>query len=180
MKVYPTLEQAKELAATGNYGVIPVSTEIFADSTTTVEVLRRLKKVSRHVYLLKSAEADRRWGRYSFLGYDPVLELTGYNGEVTLTTALMEQKLTGNPREYIRHVLQEKQSPRLEGMPPFTGGLVGYFSCDYIKYSEPTLKLDAEDADGFKDVDLMLPSCSGNDRQRKGIKAAGAFYTAVQ
>lgn len=156
MKVYPTLEQTKELAARGNYGVIPVSTEIFADSTTTVEVLRRLKKVSRHVYLLESAEADKRWGRYSFLGYDPVLELTGYNGEVTLTTALMKQKLTGNPGEYIRQVLKENQSPRLEGMPPFTGGLVGYFSYDYIKYSEPTLKLDAEDADGFKDVDLML------------------------
>ena len=156
MKVYPTLEQAKEFTATGIYGVIPVSTEIFADSTTTEEVLRRLKKVSRHVYLLESAEADKRWGRYSFLGYDPVLELTGYNGEVTLTTALMKQKLTGNPREYIRQVLKENQSPRLEGMPPFTGGLVGYFSYDYIKYSEPTLKLDAEDADGFKDVDLML------------------------
>ena len=41
-------------------------------------------------------------------------------------------------------------------MPPFTGGLVGYFSYDYIKYTEPSLKLDAEDQEGFKDVDLML------------------------
>ena len=41
-------------------------------------------------------------------------------------------------------------------MPPFTGGLVGYFSYDYLKYSEPTLRLDAEDTEGFQDVDLML------------------------
>ena len=41
-------------------------------------------------------------------------------------------------------------------MPTFTGGLVGYFSYDYLKYSEPTLRLDAKDTEGFKDVDLML------------------------
>ena len=44
----------------------------------------------------------------------------------------------------------------MKNMPPFAGGLVGYFSHDYIKYSEPTLKLDAKDEESFKDVDLML------------------------
>ena len=44
----------------------------------------------------------------------------------------------------------------MEGLPPFTGGLVGYFSYDYIKYSEPGLVLDAADTEGFQDVDLML------------------------
>ena len=41
-------------------------------------------------------------------------------------------------------------------MPPFTGGFVGYFAYDYIKYSEPSLNLDAENQDQFKDIDLML------------------------
>lgn len=44
----------------------------------------------------------------------------------------------------------------MQGLPTFTGGLVGYFSYDYLKYSEPKLKIDAEDCEGFKDVDLML------------------------
>ena len=44
----------------------------------------------------------------------------------------------------------------MEGLPTFTGGLVGYFSYDYVKYSEPKLNLDVEDTEGFKDVDLML------------------------
>ena len=44
----------------------------------------------------------------------------------------------------------------MEKMPPFTGGLVGYFSYDYMKYAEPALKLTAKDEEGFKDVDLML------------------------
>ena len=67
MKITPTLEECKIIAAEGSYGVIPISTELYADMTTPIEVLRILKKVSGHVYLLESAEADKRWGRYSFL-----------------------------------------------------------------------------------------------------------------
>ena len=63
---------------------------------------------------------------------------------------------TDNPDKHIRDVLSKYKSPVIEGMPTFTGGLVGYFSYDYLKYSEPTLRLDAKDTEGFKDVDLML------------------------
>lgn len=156
MKLNLTLEQVKEIAASGEYDIIPVSAQMYSDSTTPTEVVRILKRVSRHVFLLESAEADKRWGRYSFIGYDPVLELNCTDGEVKLTTPMTKQAYKGNPREVVRQVLQENRSPRLEELPPFTGGLVGYFSYDYIKYSEPTLKLDARDEEGFRDVDLML------------------------
>ena len=156
MKLNLTLEQVKEIAASGEYDIIPVSAQMYSDSTTPTEVVRILKRVSRHVFLLESAEADKRWGRYSFIGYDPVLELNCMDKEVKLTTPMTKQAYKGNPREVVRQVLQENRSPRLEELPPFTGGLVGYFSYDYIKYSEPTLKLDARDEEGFQDVDLML------------------------
>lgn len=156
MKLNLTLEQVKEIAASGEYDIIPVSAQMYSDSTTPTEVVRILKRVSRHVFLLESAEADKRWGRYSFIGYDPVLELNCTDEEVKLTTPMTKQAYKGNPREVVRQVLQENRSPRLEELPPFTGGLVGYFSYDYIKYSEPSLKLDAEDEEGFQDVDLML------------------------
>ena len=74
MKMHPTLEECRELSCKGNYGVIPVSTEILSDATTPIEVLQILKKISAHVYLLESAEADKKWGRYSFLGYDHLLQ----------------------------------------------------------------------------------------------------------
>ena len=62
-----------------------------------------------------------------------------------------------HPGEYIRQNCKRKiKSPRIEGFPTFTGGLVGYFSYDYIKYAESALKLTAKDEEGFKDVDLML------------------------
>lgn len=156
MNTQPGLEECKRLSREGKYGVIPVSTEIYADVTTPIEVLRILKKVSGHVYLLESAEADKRWGRYSFLGYDPLLEITCYNGVTKIKNPLTTQTTDKDIRGCIREIIEENSSPKLDYLPSFTGGLVGYFSYDYIKYSEPTLKLDAADEEGFQDVNLML------------------------
>jgi anthranilate synthase component 1 len=156
MRVTPSLEECNKLAAQGQYGVVPVSCELYADTTTPIEVLQILQKVSGHVYLLESAEANKRWGRYSFLGYDPLLEITCYNGTSTVRTPMNSRTTTEDVRQLIRDVIEENKSPKFDGLPSFTGGLVGYFSYDYIKYSEPTLKLDAEDEEGFSDVNLML------------------------
>ncbi len=156
MKTQPTLEECKKLAEQKRYGVIPVSTEIFSDIFTPIEVLRILKRVSAHVYLLESAEADKRWGRYSFLGYDPLMELTCYNGKIRVKTPMMDLEPAQDVRNCIREVVEENRSPKFDYLPSFTGGLVGYFSYDYIKYSEPGLKLDAKDEEGFQDVNLML------------------------
>ena len=156
MKITPTLEECKNIAAEGSYGVIPISTELYADMTTPIEVLRILKKVSGHVYLLESAEADKRWGRYSFLGYDPLLEITCYNGKTTIKSELTSRTDSGDVRGIIRNVMEENKSPKLPGLPSFTGGLVGYFSYDYIKYSEPKLELTDETVQDFRDMDLML------------------------
>ena len=74
-----------------------------------------------------------------------------------------------HPGKYLRQILEQYKSPKLEGMPPFTGGLVGYFSYDYIKYSEPSLTLDAKEDEHFKDMDLMLFDkviCFDNYRQK--------------
>ena len=156
MKITPTLEECKIIAAEGGYGVIPISTELYADMTTPIEVLRILKKVSGHVYLLESAEADKRWGRYSFLGYDPLLEITCYNGMTTIKSELTSRTDSGDVRGIIRNVMEENKSPKLPGLPSFTGGLVGYFSYDYIKYSEPKLELTDKTVEDFRDMDLML------------------------
>ncbi|MCM1056472.1 MAG: anthranilate synthase component I [Firmicutes bacterium] len=156
MKLNLTLEECKKLADRGEYGLIPLSTELFADICTPMEMVRILKKVSSHVFLLESADSDKRWGRYSFLGYDPLLEITCYEGAVKLKTALTTQTTGDDIRSCIRNIVRENRSPELGALPPFTGGLVGYFSYDYIKYSEPGLKLDARDEEGFQDVNLML------------------------
>ena len=149
----PTKEELKKLAVGGRYQTAPVSMEILSDSRTPIEVLRILKHVSTHCYLLESVANQEKWGRYTFLGYDPKLEVTCLNGRMKIGALSFE---TNDPGRYIRQIIDEHKSPRIEGLPPFTGGLVGYFSYDYLKYAEPTLHLDAEDTEGFNDVDLML------------------------
>ena len=150
----PSLNEAKEIAAA--YKMIPVSREIYSDVRTPMEVLKILKNVSRHCFILESLESTAKWGRYTFLGFDPKLELTCTNGVIDINSGTEIIVNTKHPREYIQQILDENKSPRFDYLPPFTGGLVGYFSYDYIKYNEPSLKLDAEDQEGFKDVDLML------------------------
>jgi anthranilate synthase component 1 len=150
----PTLEETKKLA--DQYKVIPLSREIYADVKTPIEVLKIIKTVSRHCYMLESLENAEKWGRYTFLGYDPKLELTCTNGVVNLNAGTKITIETSRPGEYIKQIIEENRSPKFEYLPTFTGGLVGYFSYDYIKYSEPSLNLDAQDQERFQDVDLML------------------------
>ena len=149
-----TLQEAAELAE--GYQIVPVSKEIMADLKTPIEVLRILKGASRHCYMLESVENQEKWGRYTFLGYDPKMEITSVDGQMTIRNGREETRPAAHPGEYIKEVLERYKSPKVEGLPTFTGGLVGYFSYDYLKYSEPKLNLDAEDVEGFKDVDLML------------------------
>ena len=75
-KIYPDIAALKEIAATGKYNVAPVAMEILSDFTTPIEVIRILKNISKHCYMLESAQASEHWGRYTFLGYDPKLAIS--------------------------------------------------------------------------------------------------------
>ena len=154
--VYPSYEEAVQIIKGGDYKRIPLKIELCADMITPLMAIRRLKKVSRHVFLLESAEADKKWGRYTFVGFDPTLEFTCQNGVMRIKSGMEIKEGTMHPDDTIRRIIADNRSPVIEDMPPFTGGLVGYFSYDYIKYSETTLNLNADDEESFKDVDLML------------------------
>lgn len=150
---YPTVEEIKKRAQAGGCKTAPVSMEILSDVRTPIEVMRILKNVSNHCYVLESVEDREKWGRYTFLGYDPKLEVTCTNGRMKVGERCFDTK---DPGAHIKEILEEYRSLRFDGLPSFTGGLVGYFSYDYLKYAESSLRLDAEDTEGFRDVDLML------------------------
>lgn len=160
--MYPTKSKIQELATSGQYRRIPVCRELYADRYTPVEVMRTLRKASKHCYLLESASQTEVWGRYSFLGYQPTMEITCTDGlmKIRHTSSDGKQEETSrqvsHPGDALREILNQYKSPVLEEMPPFTGGLVGYFSYDYIKYSEPKLKLEDHEEPDFRDMDLML------------------------
>lgn len=151
--IQPEINDLQKIKQQGIFKTAPVSMEILSDIRTPIEVLKILKNVSSHCYLLESISDNEKWGRYTFLGYDPSLKITCQNGHMKVGSLSFE---TTDPGKYIRQVIEEHKSPRFSYLPPFTGGLVGYFSYDYLKYAEPSLHLDATDTEGFKDVDLML------------------------
>ncbi len=149
----PSLEKVKEIAESGAYKILPVSCEILSDILTPIEALKILKNVSTHCYMLESVTDRDKWGRYTFLGFDPKLEITCSGEQMKIGNVCLS---THNPAEQIRQILDEYKSPRFDYLPSFTGGLVGYFSYDYLGYSEPSVRLQTEDTENFKDVDLML------------------------
>lgn len=153
MKFSPTLSEVKKIANTGKYNVLPVSCEMLSDFTTPIETMKILKNVSTHCYMLESAQANETWGRNTFLGFDPKMEITCMDSEMKIGNLSVR---TDNPSNYLRQILADYKSPRFDYLPSFTGGFVGYFSYDYLTYSEPTVKCDVEDTEDFKDVDLML------------------------
>lgn len=153
MKILPEFSEVKKIAESGQYNVAPISCEILSDFTTPIETMKILKNVSTHCYMLESAVADEQWGRYTFLGFAPKLEITCIDGKMQIGNVKIE---TENPSEHIRQILADYKSPRFAYLPSFTGGLVGYFSYDYLGYSEPSVRCRVEDSEAFKDVDLML------------------------
>ena len=85
-----------------------------------------------------------------------MLDIVCRDGRTRIVRDGIDETVEGDPRDVMRSVLGTYRSPRVEGMPPFTGGLVGYFAYDFIKYAEPSLTLGASDDEGFEDLDLML------------------------
>ena len=153
MKFLPSIEEIQKIAAGGAYKVVPVSCEMLSDICTPIEALKILKNVSNHCYLLESVAEKEKWGRYTFLGFDPKMEITCLDGEMKAGDLTFQ---TDDPSAYLRQILAEYKSPRFAYLPSFTGGLVGYFSYDYLGYSEPSIRVGVKDTEAFKDVDLML------------------------
>lgn len=160
--MYPSLEEVINVAATGQYKRIPVMLEMLSDRFTTIDVVRILRNASHQCYLLESASQSETWGRFSFLGFNPELEVTCQDGTLFVKEnkggdkVLVEEQKVAHPGDVLRQIIARYKSPTLPGFPTFSGGLVGYFSYDYIKYSEPKLVLENHGEDDFKDMDLMV------------------------
>ena len=147
------LAKLQKLKENKEYTLAPVSIEILSDFITPIEAIRILKAASTHAYLLESAKANENWGRYTFLGFEPELSISCIDGKMNVDGKEFE---CSDPTNYLRDLLKKYKSPRISSLPPFTGGLVGYFSFDFINYKEPSTKMNIDDSEGFKDIDLML------------------------
>ena len=153
MKIRPSIEEVRMLRDKGLYDIVPVSAEILSDICTPIEAIRKLKAVSDHAYMLESVEDKENWGRYTFMGFDPKFEITCIDGVLKSDVERLRVK---DPSGYLRDLMAVYRSPKFDYLPPFTGGLVGYFSYDYLAYSELSVRCEVEDEERFRDCDLMM------------------------
>lgn len=97
--------------------------------------------IDNDYFLLESVEGGKQWGRYSFLGFQPMFHITCKKGVVYVQGKQFEKKETGKPMDILRKIWKTYRSVKVKGMPPFVGGFVGYFSYEMVKYGEPKLSL---------------------------------------
>lgn len=136
-----------------DYSMIPICKEIYADVITPITLLRKMEAFGKNFFLLESVEGGEKWARYSFLGYEPVLHISCKGGKVTQKSGEIETTVEMDPMDGLREQLNKYKSPKIEGMPTFTGGFVGYFGYEMIGYGEPKLKIKPSDTE---DYHLML------------------------
>lgn len=148
---HPSLE--KVLSFRDHYTIVPIYREVLADIISPIILLKQISTISTNYCILESAEDEKGWGRYSFLGFDPIVTVHCKNGMVVLEGDIRKQIVTDKPMNILRDILKKFHSANLPEIPPFTGGFVGYFSYEMISYAEPTLKLKKSDFDDFR---LML------------------------
>ncbi|WP_448216376.1 anthranilate synthase component I [Endozoicomonas sp. 2B-B] len=154
-----TPEAFSRLAREG-YNRIPVTREILADLDTPLTTYLKLAN-GRYSYLLESVEGGEKWGRYSMIGLPcrTILRVSGYNPDckVTLETdgQIVEEHNPEDPLTFIKQFQQGYKVAELPDLPRFSGGLVGYFAYDTIRYIEERLKRTAP-KDELNNPDIML------------------------
>ncbi|SDG30247.1 anthranilate synthase component 1 [Lentzea fradiae] len=146
--VSPTREEFRELAA--NRRVIPVVRKLLADAETPVGLYRKLGADQPGTFLFESAENGRSWSRWSFIGVRSSAALTATGGEAFWTgTRPVGLPDGGDPMQALRETIEVLRTDPLPGLPPLTGGMVGYIGYDAVRRLE-RLPSIAED-------DLLLP-----------------------
>ncbi|ANS74852.1 anthranilate synthase [Paenibacillus yonginensis] len=148
----PNVEQV--LAMANEFNLIPVMRPLLADLETPIRLFQRFASKDR-AFLLESVEGGVKWARYSFIGTDPFVMMYGKHGQMVLEQEGKKTALSGKPVEELKALLRKYRSPRLEQMPPFTGGAIGFFGYDLLQYYE---KLPAHKVDdmGMQDIQFMF------------------------
>ncbi|MGI9016032.1 MAG: anthranilate synthase component I [Euzebya sp.] len=151
-------DAATFVALASRHVVVPVIREVLADVSTPVSVYGRLRGPGS--FLLESVEHGERWGRYSFIGLSPLIQIRAARGEIDVVgpvdDGVLAAAATGDPLRTAQALIDWLTVPDLPGLPPLFAGLVGYLGWDVVRFIE-SLPCHAVDDLGLDDVRLMLP-----------------------
>jgi anthranilate synthase component 1 len=130
----PDLETFKNLAEEAE--LVPVYREILADLDTPLTIFAKVAAQDSHAFLFESLEGGEKWGRYSFIGIDPLLTFTSFKDQMEIRRDDTVETRTGNPLQELRNLLASFKAHQAESLPRFFGGLVGYLGYDMVKFME--------------------------------------------
>ncbi len=152
-----TQAQFAELASQG-YNRIPVTREVLADLDTPLSSYLKLGS-GVYSYLFESVQGGEKWGRYSMIGLPARTVLKAFGGQIQIERdgVVVETHTCADALAFVEEFKQRYRAPELPGLPRFTGGLVGYFAYDCVRYVEPHLKASMpKDVIGTPDILLSV------------------------
>ena len=152
-----SFEQFTAFAQQG-YNRIPLALELLADLDTPLSVYCKLAN-RPYSYLFESVHGGERWGRYSIIGLSSQqrLEVRDHTVRIYHEDTLLSEQQSSDPLAFIEDYQAQFRVPEVEGLPRFTGGLVGYFAYDSVRLFEKKLaKINKPDPLNVPDIQLML------------------------
>lgn len=154
--LYPSVDQVKELL--NEYKTVPTFYELLLDSCTPIQIFNSLHEAYENCFILESVDNIDQWGRYSYVGINPRAEITLKDHVATITYNNGESKKldVDDPIEFLSDILEQYKSPKFNDRPKLTGGLIGYFAYDMIRYFEKTLTNPPKDDLEMPDANLQL------------------------
>jgi len=149
------IEQFNDLADQG-YNRIPLMREVLADLDTPLSTYIKLAN-DPYSYLFESVQGGEKWGRYSIIGLSArtILSVSSYDVSIKRDGKVVEQETVTDPLAYVRNFKARYRLPEIDGLPRFTGGLVGYFGYETVKYIEPRLRGSSK-PDAIQSPDILL------------------------
>lgn len=154
--LFPEIETVKELLK--EYKTVPVFYELLVDQFTPIRLFNCLHERYKNCFILESVDNKDQWGRYSYVGIDPKEEIiiNGSTATVKKADGTKRDTQIADPKDFLQSILDEHRSPRINGYPKLTGGLIGYFAYDCVRYYEKTLTSPPKDDLGMPDIDLHI------------------------
>jgi len=120
--------------------LIPVCTEIIADLDTPLTLFAKIADAHSHIFLFESMEGGEKWGRYSFIGFDPLVTFESRQDEVRIIEVhgekRDEERLRTNPLHAIKALVKRLDAADVDGLPKFSGGAVGFLGYDMVRFME--------------------------------------------
>ncbi|GFR36891.1 anthranilate synthase component I [Insulibacter thermoxylanivorax] len=139
----------------GQFNLVPIARTLMADTETPIRVFQQFYE-EPYAFLLESAEGGVNLARYSFIGTDPFLIIRGKNGRFTVEYKDGTKEIAeGNPIEVLRRLFAAYRSPALPDLPRFTGGAVGFFGYDLLRYYEQIPSHRRDDLN-MQDIEFMF------------------------